>query len=85
MLWNRFIVALIGVFLLFCGLWYKLEGNLWDYLQTTGTIYLSSMSILLIACCYWKRANNWGAFAAIILGAACPVPLCAEHVRKGQR
>ncbi len=72
-LWNRFIVALIGVFLLFWGLWYKLEGNLWEYLQTTGTIYLASMSVLLIACCYWKRANNWGAIAAIVVGAALPV------------
>jgi solute:Na+ symporter, SSS family len=72
-LWNRCIVALIGLFLLFWGLWYKLEGNLWEYLQTTGTIYLSSMSILLIACCYWKRANNWGAIAAIVVGAALPI------------
>lgn len=70
---NRFIVALIGIFLLVWGLWYKLEGNLWEYLQTTGTVYLSSMSIMLIACCYWRRANNWGAVAAIILGAACPI------------
>jgi len=70
---NRFIVALIGLFLLFWGLWYKLEGNLWEYLQTTGTIYLSSMSILLIACCYWKRANNWGAIAAIVMGAGLPI------------
>ena len=73
LLWNRCIVALIGLFLLFWGLWYKLEGNLWEYLQTTGTIYLASMSILLIACCYWKRANNWGAIAAIIVGAALPI------------
>jgi SSS family solute:Na+ symporter len=72
-LWNRCIVALIGVFLLFYGLWYKVEGNLWEYLQTTGTIYLASMSILLIACCYWKGANNWGAIAAIVVGAALPV------------
>jgi solute:Na+ symporter, SSS family len=70
---NRFIVALIGLFLLFFGLWYKLEGNLWEYLQTTGTIYLSSMSVMLIACCYWKRANDWGAFAAIVVGAFCPL------------
>lgn len=70
---NRFIVAAIGLFLLFWGLWYKLEGNLWEYLQTTGTIYLSSMSILLISCCYWKRANSWGAIAAIVVGAALPV------------
>ncbi len=70
---NRMIVALIGVFLFFYGLFYKLEGGLWDYLQTTGTVYLSSMSVLLIACCYWKQANNWGAAAAIVVGAAFPV------------
>jgi SSS family solute:Na+ symporter len=70
---NRCIVALIGVFLLVWGLWYKLEGNLWEYLQTTGTVYLASMATLLIACCYWKRANNWGAIAAIIVGAAVPM------------
>jgi SSS family solute:Na+ symporter len=72
-LWNRFIVALVGLFLLFWGLWYRLGGNLWEYLQTTGTIYLASMSVLLIACCYWKRANNWGAVAAIVVGAALPI------------
>lgn len=70
---NRFIVALIGLFLLFYGLWYKLEGNLWDYLTVTGTIYLSSMSVLLVACCYWKRANNWGAAGAIFCGAFFPI------------
>lgn len=70
---NRMIVALIGVFLFFYGLFYKLEGGLWDYLTTTGTVYLSSMSVLLIACCYWKKANNWGAVAAIFVGAVIPI------------
>lgn len=70
--WNRTIIAIIGVFLLIYGLWYKLEGDLWTYLGITGSIYLSSMSILLIACCYWKRANSWGAAAAIFFGAAVP-------------
>ncbi|MBN2578532.1 MAG: sodium:solute symporter family protein [Pirellulales bacterium] len=73
LIWNRTIIALIGVFLLFYGLWYPLKGDLWTYLAVTGTIYLSSMSVLLIACCYWKPANNWGAAGAIILGAAMPV------------
>ena len=41
----------------------------------TGTIYLASMSMLLIACCYWKRANNWGALGAIIVGAVVPIAL----------
>ena len=70
--WNRTIIALIGVFLLFYGLWYPLKGDLWTYLGITGSIYLSSISVLLIACCYWKRANNWGATAAIIIGALIP-------------
>lgn len=70
--WNRTIIAIIGVFLLIYGLWYKLEGDLWTYLGITGTIYLASMSILLIACCYWPRANSWGAAAAIFFGALVP-------------
>ncbi|MBI5773989.1 MAG: sodium:solute symporter family protein [Verrucomicrobia bacterium] len=72
-LWNRCIVALIGVYLLVFGLLYSIEGNVWSYLLLTGSIYLSSMSVLLIACCYWRRANNWGALGAIILGAAVPI------------
>ena len=71
--WNRAIVALIGVFLLFFGLWYPLQGDIWTYLTVTGTIYLSSMSVLLIACCYWPRANSWGAAGAILVGAAYPI------------
>jgi SSS family solute:Na+ symporter len=71
--WNRTIIALIGIFLLVYGLWYPLKGNLWNYLCVTGTIYLASMSVLLVACCYWKRANNWGAAAAILFGATIPV------------
>jgi SSS family solute:Na+ symporter len=70
---NRAIIALIGVFLLFYGLWYPLKGDLWTYLGVTGTIYLSSMTVLLIACCYWERANNWGAAAAIVCGAVVPI------------
>ena len=31
------------------------------------------MTVLLIACCYWPRANNWGATAAIICGAVVPI------------
>ena len=72
-LWNRMIVVLVGIFLLVYGLWYPLSGNVWTYLMVTGTIYLASMATLLIACCYWTRANNWGAAAAIIVGAVIPV------------
>lgn len=72
LLWNRMIVGIIGIFLLIYGLWYPLKGDLWTYLGVTGTIYLASMSVLLIACCYWKKANSWGAAAAIFFGALIP-------------
>jgi SSS family solute:Na+ symporter len=77
LLLSRTIVALIGIFLLFYGLWYPLRGNLWDYLTVTANIYLSSMSVLLVACCYWKRANSWGAAGAILFGAAIPIAFLA--------
>lgn len=70
---NRLLVGAIGLFLLFYGLWYPLKGDLWVYLQVTGTIYLSSMSVLLIAACYWPKANNWGAIAAIVSGSIIPI------------
>ena len=70
---NRMIVAGIGVFLLLYGLWYPIKGDLWTYFGVTSTIYVSSISVLLIACCYWKRSNNWGAGAAIFFGATIPV------------
>ena len=69
---NRLLVALIGIFLLLYGLWYPLKGDLWVYLQVTGTIYLSSMCTILIAACYWDNANNWGAIGAIIVGCVIP-------------
>ena len=70
---NRLIIVAIGIFLLVYGLWYPLKGHLWSYLTVTASIYLSSMTVLLIACCYWSRANNWGAAAAIVCGAVLPI------------
>ncbi len=70
---NRLIIFALGIFILFYGLWYPLKGDIFTYLGVTATIYLSSMSVLLIACCYWKRANNWGAASAIAVGAVLPV------------
>ncbi len=71
--WNRTIIAIIGIFLLLYGLWYPLKGDLWTYLGVTGTIYLASISVLLIACCYWRRANSWGAAASIFVSAIIPI------------
>jgi len=31
------------------------------------------MSVILIAACYWPRANNWGAMSSIAVGSIIPV------------
>ncbi len=72
LLLNRLLVAAIGLFLLFYGLWYPLRSDLWAYMGVTATIYLASMSTLLVACCYWPRASARGAAAAIVVGAVIP-------------
>lgn len=71
--WNRWLIAGIGLFLLLYGLWYPLKGDLWVYMQVTGTIYLASMSVILIAACYWPGSNNWGAMTAIAISCVLPV------------
>ena len=71
--WNRILIGLISIFLLLYGLWYPLKGDLWVYMQVTGTIYLASISVMLIAACYWKKANDWGAIGAIVSGCLIPI------------
>jgi len=69
----RSLVVLIGLFLVFYGLWYQLPGKAWDYLAVTGNIYLASLFTLLVGALYWPSANRIGAIAAIILGAVGPI------------
>lgn len=71
--WNRCIVAGVGLYLFFFGLMYEIEGDVWSYLLLSGTVYLSSLSVMLVAGCYWSRANDWGAFGALVGGAMIPV------------
>ena len=71
--YNRMLICLIGLFLLLYGLWYPLSNDLWVYMQVTGTIYLSSMSVILIASCYFKNASPLGAGMSIVIGASIPV------------
>lgn len=70
---TRSLVLVIGLFLLFYGLWYQLPGNAWDYLAVTGNIYVASVFTLLVGGLYWPRANSTGALAALVLGAIGPI------------
>ncbi len=69
----RSLVVAIGVFLMLYGLWYEIPGTAWDYLTLTGTIFEAGVFTLLVAALYWRHANRWGAFAALVLGAVAPL------------
>lgn len=84
---TRSLVLVIGVFLLFYGLWYELPGNAWDYLAVTGNIYIASVFTLLVAALYWPRGTARGAYAALVLGAIGPLTFLVVNliIVKAQR
>jgi SSS family solute:Na+ symporter len=69
----RLLVVALGVFLVVYGLWYEIPGTAWNYLTITGTIYGAGVFTLLVAGLYWRHANCWGAYAALVLGAVGPL------------
>ena len=69
----RSLVVVLGLFLVVYGLWYEIPGTAWDYIAITGTIYEAGVFTLLVGALYWRGANRWGAYAAMILGAAGPI------------
>ena len=66
---TRVAILVIGVMLLIWGLWYELEGNLWDYMAITGTIYLAGVLPVVVAGLYWKQASTAGAYLALLGGS----------------
>jgi len=65
---TRISIVVIGAFLLFWGLWYEVEQELWDYLAITGTVYLSGALPVIVGGLYWRRASSAGALAALVCG-----------------
>ncbi|MGF1671398.1 MAG: sodium:solute symporter [Balneolaceae bacterium] len=69
---TRFIAGLIGIFLLVFGLWYQIPETAFQYLFITGTMYTAGALGTVTAGLYWKKANDVGAYSALILGAVAP-------------
>jgi SSS family solute:Na+ symporter len=70
---TRAAAAIIGVFLLIFGLWYKIPDTAFQYLYLTGTIYVSGALGCVAAGMYWPRANNVGAYTSLVFGAVAPI------------
>jgi len=65
---SRIIIAVIGIYILYWGLWYNGSDDIWDYMAVSGAIYFSGAFSLLLAGLYWKKASSTGALLALIAG-----------------
>ena len=81
---TRVSIMAIGAFLLFWGLWYEVEQELWDYLAITGTVYLSGALPVIVGGLYWKRASSTGALAALACGliGVCGLSQVIEFINR---
>ncbi|MEM7233810.1 MAG: hypothetical protein AAF517_16660, partial [Planctomycetota bacterium] len=75
---TRIFVALQGLFLLGWGLWFPAPKSLWSYMVTTGAIYLSGASAIVVLGLYWRRASSAGAMAALLCGLTAVIPVVAQ-------
>jgi len=72
---TRILILLIGVFLLWWGIWYELPDSVWGYMAVTGTVYLAGAGAILIGGLYWRRASRTGAMAALVGGLISVIAL----------
>ena len=67
---NRLANLFVSMFLMFWGLYYTPPGAVYLYLNITATIFLAGAFICVVGGLYWRRANTFGGYAAMLMGAA---------------
>ena len=65
---SRIVIILLGMYILYWGLFYKGSEDIWDYLSITGSVYFSGAIILIVFGIYSKFANSYGAYASLFCG-----------------
>jgi Na+/proline symporter len=65
---TRILIVVIGLYVLYWGLLYEGEEDIWDYMAVTGAIYFTGAFALLVSGLYWRGACLVGTALAL---AAC--------------
>ena len=65
---TRILIVVIGIYILYWGLYYKGSEHIWDYMALTGAIYFTGSFAVLTGGLYWKRASSTGAVLALLSG-----------------
>ena len=77
---SRFIILILGLYILYWGLFYEGNDSVWSYLGITGAIYFSGAIAVLIGGLYWEKASETGALLALIGGLLALIGL--EPIRE---
>ena len=72
---TRVLIVLIGLYILYWGLFYTGEEDIWDYMAVTGAIYFTGAFSLLFGGLYWHRASSTGAVLALMAGITAVIGL----------
>ncbi len=80
---TRILIVAIGLYVLYWGLLYEGEDDIWDYMAVTGAIYFSGAFALLLGGLYWRRASSTGAFLALLAGTSAVLGLGPVQERIG--
>jgi SSS family solute:Na+ symporter len=72
---TRILIVVIGLYVLYWGLVYRGDDDIWDYMAVTGAIYFTGAFALLVGGLYWRRASSTGAFLALLAGLTAIVGL----------
>ncbi|MDC0935778.1 sodium:solute symporter family protein [Pirellulales bacterium] len=72
---TRIFIVIIGLYVLYWGLVYEGNDDIWDYMAVTGAIYFTGAFALLVGGLYWKRASTNGAILALLAGLTAVVGL----------
>ena len=72
---TRVLIVLIGLYILYWGLFYTGEEDIWDYMAVTGAIYFTGAFSLLAGGLYWHRASSTGATLALVAGITAIIGL----------
>lgn len=65
---TRFVMILIGIYILIWGIWYEGSDDIWEYMGITGAVYFTGAISVLSFGLYWKRASSTGAVLALLSG-----------------
>jgi len=72
---TRVLIVIIGIYILYWGLFYKGKDDIWDYMAVTGAIYFTGAFSVLVGGLYCKKASSTGAVLALVAGLTAIIGL----------